>query len=125
GVGGLDPGFSFANENNWSYLIKFRQDFRDAKISWGAEVGEQGLRTRFKVDELDVRSEGVWFNAFVETTRWFGVRIRMEGINMLNYDENRERTFFAGQRDLSAVNRRLVQTFKNGARINLSVSGSF
>jgi hypothetical protein len=125
GVGGLDPGFSFANENNWSYLIKFRQDFREANISWGAEVGEQGLRTRFKVDELDVRSEGVWFNAFVETTRWFGVRIRIEGINILNYDENRERSFFVGQRDLSSVNRRLVQTFKNGARINLSVSGSF
>ena len=125
GVGGLDPGFSFANENNWSYLIKFRQDFTDAQISWGGEVGEQAERPRFKVDELDVRSEGVWFNAFVETTRWFGLKIRLEGINILNYDENRKRTFFVGQRDLSPVDRFLVQTFKNGARINLSISGSF
>jgi hypothetical protein len=125
GVGGLDPGFSFANENNWSYLIKFRQDFKEAQISWGGEVGEQGERPRFKVDELDVRSEGVWFNAFAETTRWFGLRFRLEGINILNYDENRERTFFVGQRDLSGVDSRLVQTFHNGFRINLSVSGSF
>jgi hypothetical protein len=125
GVGGLDPGFSFANENNWSYLIKFRQDFKDANISWGGEVGEQAERRRFKVDELDVRSEGVWFNAFAETTRWFGLRFRVEGINILNYNENRQRTFFVGQRDLSPVERRLVQTFKNGARIILSMSGSF
>ncbi|NNE37820.1 MAG: TonB-dependent receptor [Gammaproteobacteria bacterium] len=125
GVGGLDPGFSFANENDWSYLIKFRQDFREAQVSWGGEVGEQAERPRFKVDELDVRSEGVWFNAFVETTRWFGLRIRVEGINILNYDENRERTFFVGQRDQSPVDSTLVQTFKNGRRINLSISGSF
>jgi outer membrane receptor for ferrienterochelin and colicins len=125
GVGGLDPGFSFANENNWSYLIKFRQDFKELQFSWGGEVGEQAERTRFKVDELDVRSEGVWFNVFAETSRWFGLRIRVEGINILNYDENRERTFFVGQRDLSAEDSSLVQTFHNGARINLSVSGSF
>ncbi len=125
GVGGLDPGFSFANENDWSYLIKFRQDFKDAQVSWGGEVGEQAERPRFKVDELDVRSEGVWFNAFIETTRWFGLRIRVEGINILNYDENRVRTFYTGQRGLSPVRRSLVQTFHNGSRINLSVSGSF
>lgn len=125
GVAGLDPGFSFANENNWSYLIKFRQDFTDARFSWGGEVGEQDERPRFKVDELDVRSEGVWLNAFAETTRWFGVRIRLEGINLLDYDENRVRTFYVGQRGLSPVDSRLVQTFHNGRRINLSVSGSF
>jgi hypothetical protein len=125
GVGGLDPGFSFANENDWSYLIKFRQDFKAAQISWGGEVGEQAERPRFKVDELDVRSEGVWFNAFAETTRWFGLRIRVEGINILNYNENRVRTFYTGQRGLSPVRRSLEQTFHNGSRINLSVSGSF
>ncbi len=125
GVGGLDPGFSFANENNWSYLIKFRQDFKEAQVSWGGEVGEQAERPRFKVDELDVRSEGVWFNAFAETTRWFGLRIRVEGINILNYNENRVRTFYVGQRDLTAVDSSLVQTFNNGRRINLSISGSF
>ena len=125
GAGGLDPGLSFANENNWSYTVNFRQDFRDAQISWGGEVGEQAQRTRYKVDELDVRSEGLWLFAFVETTRWFGLRIRLEGLNILNYDENRERTFFVGQRDLSAVDRRWVETLHNEFRINLSVSGSF
>ena len=125
GVGGLDPGLSFANENNWSYEIKFRQDFRDAQFSWGGEVGEQAERNRFKVDELDLRHEGVFLYVFAETTRWLGVRIRLEGLNLLNYDENRERTFFVGQRDLSPVDRRLVETFKNGRRINLSISGSF
>lgn len=125
GVGGLDPGITFANENTWAYTVAFRQDFQDERVSWGWDIGKQDERPRFKVNELDVRYEGMSFNAFIETNRWFGMKMRLEGINILNYTESRNRTIFTGRRDESAVRRIREERFHNGARINLSVSGTF
>ena len=126
-VGGklIDPAISFNNDTDFTYTIAYRQDFEDARVSWGWDIAEQGETPRFRTDELDVTVTGLHLNAFIETTRWWGVKIRLNGENILNYDEERVRTFYTGLRDLTPVQRRQVQNFTNGARLVLTVNGSF
>ncbi len=114
------------NRNNRYFLrAQFRQDLIDERVSWGFTVAERDDRPLFKVDELDVYGEGVAIDAFIETTRWFGVKIRLQGENMLDFTEWRDRTVYVGQRTLSLVDYQENRDFLNGRKITLSFSGSF
>lgn len=119
------PDIRFRNENRYVFDISYRQDFEAQRFAWGWRVAEQAERALYKVNELEINNEGVLFNMFVETTRWFGLKLRVDGSNLLNYDEIRDRTLFAGARDLSPVDSRIIRERSSGRRLNLSVSGSF
>ena len=114
------------NRNN-RYMVRldFRQDLEDAHIAWGWTVAERDERPLFRVNELDVYNEGAAIDAFIETTRWAGLKINLLGENLLNFTNYRDRTFFSGQRDLSAVSSLEVRERLSGRRFTLSVSGSF
>jgi outer membrane receptor protein involved in Fe transport len=104
----------------------FRQDFEAARVAWGWTVADRGQRPLYKVNELDVHSEGAAANVFIETTRWFGIKIRLEAENMLNFQRHRERTIFVGERDLTPVESIIVRDRQHDiSRFALFLNGSF
>lgn len=123
------PSFAFSTvDNNFKYIydIAFRQDFEAARWAWGWNFGDRSERTWFKINELNLYNEdGMVLNTFVETTRWFGVKIRLEGSNLTEFVETRDRTVFTGRRGLSPVSRRELTETREGWRLTLTVNGSF
>ncbi len=115
----------FRGENQYAFTLDFRQDFNAAHVAWGWDLRTRAERPLFKVNELDIRDEGVELNVFVETTRWFGLKIRVQGQNLLNLSLLRDRTVFVGQRGLSLVDFRELHDSMEGRRIILSLAGSF
>lgn len=115
----------FRDENRYAFGINFRQDLQAARFAWGWDVRNRSERQLFKVNELDVRDEGTEFNVFVETTRWLGLKIRLSGNNLLDFEQLRHRTIYVGERELTPVERRELQNRTDGRRIVLTASGSF
>jgi hypothetical protein len=114
------------NRNNRYFLrADFRQDLVDARLAWGATIAERDDRPLFKVDEFDLYGESSAVDAFIEITRWFGVKVRLQIENLLDFVEWRDRTVFDGLRDLSPVDFREIRERQNGRKITLSLSGSF
>ena len=118
-------GVRFNDENKYAYSIDFRQDFREAQFSWGWDIIERAERFQFKVNELAIHNEGVDINTFIETTRWFGIKMRLSAENVLNFEEQRVRTIFTQERDLSPLSSRQVRHRTRGAQIFFVVSGAF
>jgi hypothetical protein len=77
------------------------------------------------VNEEELSNEGVLASVFVETTRWFGIKARIEGHNLFKYDEVRERTIYTGERGLTPINSYLLRERDVGRRVNLVLTGSF
>jgi outer membrane receptor protein involved in Fe transport len=115
----------FLGENQYAYTLDFRQDFKDARVAWGWDLRTRAERPLFKVNELDVHDEGEELNIFIESTRWFGLKIRLHGQNLLNLRKLRDRTVFVGERDLSPVDFRELHDSTDGRRVIFSLSGSF
>ena len=114
------------NLNNRYFLrMDYRQDFEAERVAWGWTVAEREDRPLFKVDELDLYGEGYAVDAFIETTRWRGLKVRLLGENLLDFKEWRERTVFDGLRGLAPVDFIERRDRQNGRKITLSVSGSF
>ena len=122
---GYPRPFPFRDELEFISIVKFRQDFRDAKVSWGTDVRERTERPRFKVNELEVFDEGLDLTVFVETTRFLDLKIRMEGQNILNAHQSRDRYIYQGLRDLSPLKRSVIRNRNDGARFFISFSGNF
>ena len=124
GFGG-NPYISFNNENRYALILDYRQDFEAAKVAWGMNIGTRDERTLYNVNELDVYDEGIALNSFVETTRWFGLKLRLIGENLTDLSQVRDRTTYTERRDLSAVGSRELSTEFEGIRITFAMSGSF
>lgn len=122
--GGFKGDIELRGENRYALQLDFRQDLEDSQISWGWNVATRAERPLFKVNELDVHDEGVNFDAFIETSRWFGIKMRLSAINILDYGANRDRTIYDGERALSAVSLREARRLHNGERLTLTLSGA-
>jgi outer membrane receptor protein involved in Fe transport len=106
--------------------LDFRQDLEAARLAWGWTIADRGDRPLYKVNELDVNSEGTAVNVFVETTRWFGIKIRLIAENVLDFERRRERTLFVGERDLTPVDSIIRRNRRHDiSRVSLFLSGSF
>jgi len=115
----------FRGENKYAFTLDFRQDFEAVRVAWGWDLRTRAERPLFKVNELDVHDEGEELNVFIETTRWFGLKIRLHGQNLLNLSQLRDRAVFVGQRGLSTIDFRELHDSAEGRRIIFSLSGSF
>lgn len=125
GFGG-PPAIRFRdNGNEYVFDIAFRQDLEASRIAWGWDIAAQANRPRFKVNELEVFDEGLEFNMFIETTKWFDLKVRLEANNILNYGETRDRTLYSGRRGLSAVSSQILRNRTPGDRLKLILSGNF
>jgi hypothetical protein len=128
GEGGQNAYRTLTNRNkNNKYFVSFdfRQDFESARVAWGWTVAERANRPLYKVNEFDLFYENVAVDAFIETTRWFDMKIRLDAQNITNDASERERTFFTGVRDLTPIDSILFNDRYNGRRLVLSVSGNF
>lgn len=123
--GGFKGDMLFRNENRYAYDIDFRQDREAMRLSWGVGIAARANRSLYKVNELDIFDEGIDLSGFIETTRWFGLNLRIDGQNLLNTLNTRVRTIYAGERSLTPVLRHEFRNGKNSARVNFIVSGSF
>jgi len=119
------PTIRFLSDNDYVVDIAFRQDLEDAKLAWGFDTAFQADRVVFKVNELENFEEGVEVNAFIETTRWLGIKIRLEGRNLTNYLEVRDRLSFTARREISPVLRREFRLRKPNRIFTLTFSGSY
>ena len=119
------PAFKFNSENKFAYNIAYRQDFEEARIAWGIDFSDHAERPRFNVNELEIYHEGELINAFIETTRLFGIKIRFHIRNLLDYNETRNRTVYTGRRELTPVDFMLLRSRVPGRRLTLTLSGSF
>lgn len=124
GFSGL-PTIQFYSENDYVVDIAYRQDFETSGWAWGWDTAIQQDRILYKVNELEIFEEGVELNAFIETTAWLGMKIRLEGNNLLDYLEVRDRLIFDGRRDLSPVLQRELRLRKPSRVFTLTFSGSF
>jgi hypothetical protein len=116
------------DEFKYIYDIAYRQDFNTTKVAWGWDIAERGKRILYKVNELDVVDESeLEFNAFVETTRWWDIKARIEAQNILNLDETRDRIIFIDTRNISVsdLQRREISARDKGFRLFLILSGIF
>jgi len=119
------PPISFTNETKYTFIIDYRQDFESSRVSWGGNLANQGRRPQFKTDTLDIRNAGYRLNAFIETTRWWDLNLRLDLDNALGFAKTRDRTVFVGQRDRSPVSFRERERLTIGTELVLSVNGSF
>jgi outer membrane receptor protein involved in Fe transport len=115
----------FDNDNELVAEIDFRQDFEEQNVAWGWNLRHEGDFPVHKVNEFDIRNKEPLVNFFIETTRWLGFKIRLDFNNVLDREQDRERIFYTGQRDLSPILRRQVQRRTEGREFGLSLSGSF
>ncbi len=115
----------FDTDNEYVAEIDFRQDLEELRMAWGWDMTLEADLPVFKVDELDVRDKEPILNFFAETTRWFGIKMRLDVLNVTNWTENRTRTRYTGQRQLSPVQFRQIQNRRDGLEVGFSLSGSF
>jgi hypothetical protein len=112
-------------ETRYAFGVNFRQDLEDLRFAWGSDVRKRGERNEFRVNELVRYSEGYEFNLFFETTRWLGLKLRIDGINLLNFEQDRDRTIYVGERSLTPVEDIEHRNITDGRRVIATVSGSF
>ncbi len=130
GFGGptIIPFRDDSDEYDYVYDVAYRQDFNTTRVAWGWDFAERGDRILFKVNELDIIDESdLELNAFVETTRWADIKVRVEGQNILNLAEERNRTIFIDTRNLAltGIERREWRAREKGFRLFLILTGSF
>ena len=114
------------NRNNRYYAgLDFRQDFEQVRAAWGWTIAERDERPLYRVNELDRYYENAAMDAFIETSRWFGLKIRFDIQNLTDDAQERERVVYTGERGLSPLDYRLLNDRHIGRRLVLSFSGSF
>lgn len=104
--------------------FEFRQDLVAQRFSWGIEMDGGFEEPNFFVSErLDF--EGPYrFNAYVETIRWFGVKMRLEWNRFTGNKFDRDRFFFDPDRGGTFTSREL-QTRDFGNTIRFIVTTPF
>jgi hypothetical protein len=123
--GSTGGGIRFLEENKYAVFVNFRQDFREARIAWGWTLMERAQRPVYKVNELELYNEGIDITTFIETTRWFGIKMQLSAENILNFEEQRDRTVFEQERDLSPLISTQLRRRTRGAQLFFTMSGVF
>jgi outer membrane receptor protein involved in Fe transport len=125
GSGDVSKPLPLEGENQYAVGVNFRQDFEAARFAWGWELRKRADRFAFRVNELVEYADGLEVNAFVETTRWFDLKIRIEALNLADFNQYRYRSIYVGERGLSPLDILEVRNRTDGRRVILTISGSF
>ncbi|MGB3455568.1 MAG: TonB-dependent receptor [Litorimonas sp.] len=104
--------------------IAFRQDLPQREFAWGVSYAAQDDLFFFFADEVDTDAVGDFWTAFVETTRFFGVKAQLEIRNIGGRAFPRERRFFAPDRGGALTGTERLDR-ERGAYIKLTVSDQF
>lgn len=115
----------FSGQRRYALEGELRQDLIEARWAWGVESDYVDRAVGFELDELDIDERGVDLEAFIETTRYFGVKMQLTVQNLLDRRFLRDRTVFTGPRGSSPADFRELRDLRRGRSVLLSISGSF
>ncbi len=123
-VTGETREFSNAFSRSWS--TEFRQDLPRYRVSWGAQASGNDGSSIFRLREVLVRQRsGTYLGAFVETTRFFGLNIRVGYDDILETRYTSLRTVYDAPRSIGAPELIQDASAKNGPIAYLRVAGAF
>ena len=115
-----------SSERGWEAQVEFRQDLTEQRWAWGWDVFFWDKQPFFGLDERNTSQSRPDFDAFVETTRFGGLLVRLGAENLLNEGADRDRLVFADARGLDTpVRFRELRERNNGRELFLSVRGNF
>ncbi len=100
----------------------FRQDFPSIQSSWGLNYTAVQNNTFYFGNEVNESRNGGRFELFAETTRWFGLKVRLALRNIGGRRFRAERAFFAPDRSGARVGTEVVDRDR-GMFVTLTVEG--
>lgn len=117
-------------DKDWAYLVNYRHNLPDLQAAWGVTMFQWSGRSEYRRAELiDYVRPKPRIDLFVETTAIRPVTLRVYLNNILVSTEERDRTFFVGDRSTGRVQRieeRQARGGPEGSRIvGFQVSGRF
>lgn len=104
--------------------ISFRQDFTAARFAYGVLYEPRTDIVRFFANELIEEARGERWTAFVETTRFLGVKMQLEVRNIGEQAFPRERNLFASDRSGSLIGTENIDR-QRGEFIKFTISDQF
>ena len=123
-VTGLDRRFS--GQRGYSLFSELRQDVIEQRWAWGVELEYADQAQNFGLDELEIFQNGLDIDAFVETTRFRGVKMRLEAFNLIDFKIERDRRLFDGPRgDDAELILRELRDRRRGRTLIFTISGTF
>jgi len=104
--------------------FEFRHDITSAKFSWGMNYWGSFTDTGYLVDQIQELRGNKRLGLFAETTKFFGVKIRLEASDVNTGRFNRTRFFFDETRggDLTGSE---ISKRKFSPNLRLEISGTF
>jgi len=115
----------FNVENNYAWEMNFRQDFQASKLAWGWKMMDRAEQYQYKADELIIYDENTDIHAYIESSRWFGMKMQFGAENILNFHEDRYRVIYTGAREQSLVDSTELRDRTRGFRLNMTITGNF
>ncbi len=123
-----DPIIDDERAVNWftpNFLsFELRQDITDYQIAWGLEYDGSFTDTTFLVDEVQTFEGNKRLEFFIETTRFFGVKIQIEVEHLKKGHFKRSRLFYDQTRG-GALTGSEVSRRTRRPELKLSVTGTF
>lgn len=104
--------------------FKLRQDLVEQQVSWGIEYSGSFTDEFYTVDEKITFSGNNRLNAFIETSRYFGVKMQLEVRHVNTGDYTRSRTIYDGNR-ANEIEETEVAYRHRKPELKLSVWGTF
>jgi len=108
---------------NWLFF-KFRQDFIEHKFSWGFEYAGGSFNTVYRVDERVLTRSNSRFKLFAETSRFFGMKAKLEISDINHGHYKRTRYLYSKDRSGSVLGSEVSRQTQK-PEIMLSISGAF
>ena len=107
-----------------SVEAELRQDLNAAKLAWGLSFEAHSVDSDYRLAEIDSFREVRRLDAFIETTALADLKLRLSLYSLLDDTEERDRRFYAPDRNGVLVQREL-SNFSPGIWWSLTMSGSF
>jgi len=120
-IGGERSIASYAPD--WLYF-KFRQDLLAAKFAWGGEYYGSFDRTGYLVDEIQTTQGNKRVRLYVESTRFFGVKSKLEISNLNTGHYRRSRYLYEPDRN-GILSSSEISKRSQRPEVKLSFSGKF
>ncbi len=124
--GGGGNNFFGGGNGRRSFRLDFRKDYPEAGFSWGFDYNNNSSSYSYRIAELTANSfNNGGVGGFVETTRFFGVNMRLQIGNIGRFYGERIRYIYAGPRDVAPIT--VVEKRKeyNELMINFRIRGTF
>lgn len=109
---------------NPEIAIDFRQDVTDARFAWGLTYEPPSRTASFFANEAIIDRRGRRITAFVETTRFFGVKMQLEVRNIGQVQFPRDRLLFTPDRAGAFIGSEVLDR-ERGEFIKFTVSDQF